>query len=142
MAKKKEHVALTKCYYCLESDKILLAIKYNSKGEPLKDLAPLHGCVVDMEPCSKCADWMKKGIILIGIDGSKSDPGWHIPPVSKTEGWMPTPHRTGHFVVITEEAIKRAFKGERELQFAMTNRFMFIEHEAMVLTGLIKEEKK
>ena len=67
MAKNKEHVAMTRCFYCGQPDRILLATRYNMRGEPLADLSEANGRAVDMEPCPKCKELMGKGIILVGV---------------------------------------------------------------------------
>lgn len=141
---KKEHVALTKCFYCLEGDKILLAKTYRRTKdgmEPRHDLKPLDGKVVDMDPCPKCADWMEQGIILIGIDEAKSDPGWNEPPNinAERENWMPNPWRAGGFAVMKDEAFCRLF-GKEFQKFALKYRYMFMEQKAMVLLGIIPPE--
>jgi hypothetical protein len=134
----RQHVALTKCFYCLEGDRILLAKNYyqTKKGmQPTKDLAPLDGKVIDMEPCQKCADWMKQGIIMIGIDAAKSKPGWE-------KEKRPNPWRSGGWAVLKEEAFRRLFDDEKIVEFALKHRFMFIEHDVMVMTGMIQSEEK
>jgi len=131
---KKSHVALTKCFYCGESDRILLAKNYRRTKdgmEPIHDLEPLNGKAVDMEPCKKCSDLMAQGIILLGIDSKKSDPGWE-------KEKLPNPWRTGEFIVIKEEAFDRVFDGEEVNKFAHKHRFMFIERDALVALGLAK----
>jgi len=132
---KKEYVALTKCFFCGESDKILLATHYNRNGEPLHDLAPMHNKVVDMEPCSQCADYMKQGIILIGIDAEKSAQGWEREK-------LPNPWRTGAFAVLKEEAILRMVNDKKVIDFAVKCRFMFVEHEAMAMMGVLPEQQE
>jgi hypothetical protein len=145
---ERSHVALTKCFYCGEGDRILLATKYyrtKSGMQPVKDLAPADGKVLDMEPCQKCTDWMKQGIILIGIDSAKSEPGWNEPPNLNEErkNWMPNPWRTGAWSVIKEEAFDRlplqGPEAEQIREFAKKKRFMFLEHQVMVMLGIVKE---
>jgi hypothetical protein len=132
MKTEKQHVALTICFYCGESDRILLATKYNRQRDgsisPVHDLAPMDHKVIDMEPCAKCAEYMKQGIILIGIDEKLSNPGWNKGPI-------PDPWRTGHFFVVKEEAFKRVFEG-KAAEFALKHRFMLIDKEAIKETGL------
>lgn len=135
----KEHVALTKCFYCMQGDRILLARRYNQKGEPVHDLAPYNGMVVDMDPCRECADYMKKGIILIGIDEEKSDPNWNVPPMPPNKNWIPNPWRSGAFVVLTEEAFERIFQGEAA-KFGPKHRWTFVEHEVLKRIGAIDDE--
>jgi len=133
----KQHVALTRCYFCGESDRILLATRYNQKGEPLKDLGPMHGKVVDMEPCPQCKEYMEQGVILIGIDDAKSEPNWF-------KERIPNPYRTGAWSVIKEEAFDRlplcGPEADRIKEFAKKQRFMFVEHQVLVNLGIVKEK--
>ncbi|MBC8321227.1 MAG: hypothetical protein H8E34_10940 [Bacteroidetes bacterium] len=74
---RRSHVALTKCFVCNESSDILLATKYyhtKDGEEPVKDLSDYDGKVITKEPCQKCKDLMKQGIILISAkDGESGD---------------------------------------------------------------------
>ena len=139
MKKKKEHVALTKCFYCGEAGDILLARTYTHAGEPVKDLAPFNGKVVSMSPCSKCEGYMKQGVALITIDNAKSEPNWNKPDGS--ENWMPNPYRTGGFFVVRDEAVRRMFDGPMA-DFAVQHRWMFIEHEAAEKLGFFNQQAK
>jgi hypothetical protein len=124
---KKTHVALTKCFFCGKSDKILLASRYyhTKEGiEPVKDLEPLHNKVVDMDPCPECASWMKKGIILLGFDPKQSKPDWN-------KDRIPDPYRTGQFTVVTEEAFDNIFHEKDVVDFAKKHRWIFIEEEVL-----------
>jgi hypothetical protein len=128
-------VALTKCYFCGESDRILIN-KLLTK-QMAKKVESANGKVIDMEPCAKCADFMEQGIILLTIDDSKSDPGWNKPGPSATSEhhrWMPNPYRTGGFFVVKEEALTRML-GEAH-DFALKHRWIFIEHEVAEKLGL------
>lgn len=138
MKARKEHVALTKCYFCNEDNEILLARTYTHNGEPLHDLAPYHGKVASMTPCNKCEGYMKQGVILLTIDAEKSGPNWNKPPVGAEKGWMPNPYRTGGFFVVRDEAIKRMFDSMAD--WAIKHRWMFIEHEAAEKLGFFKQE--
>jgi hypothetical protein len=74
---------------------------------------------------------MKQGIILITIDGAKSDPGWE-----KSD--MPNPYRTGGFFVVKEEAVERLFSHQEALAFAKKHRWLFIEHEVAEQLGMFQ----
>ena len=125
-------MALTKCYYCLKDDAIMLATRYGHDGRSTVNVkARYHGKVVSMEPCNECREWMKRGVILITIDDSKSTPGWN-------KETMPNPYRTGGFAVVTTECIERMIKDETMKQWALKHRWMFIEHDAAVQCGIIK----
>ena len=129
----KDYVALTRCYFCGEADRILLATRYHRVGndmEPIHDLKPFHDKVMDMEPCTKCAGFMKQGIILMTIDPDLSEKDWNKQPI-------PNPYRAGGFFVVTEEAIRRMLqKNKVMLDWCLKHRWMFIEHKAAKLAGL------
>lgn len=135
--KKREHVAMTNCYFCNEPYQILLATRYHhtSSGmEPTKDLANFNGKIVDMNPCNKCRDFMKLGVILITIDDAKSDPNWNKPDGEKN--WMPNPYRTGGWFVVKDEAVIRIIQPKEMADWAIKHRWMFIEHSAAESMGL------
>jgi len=88
---------------------------------------------VDMEPCPKCKIAMEKGVILITIDNSKSEPGWE-------RSRMPNPYRTGYYIVVSEEFIRRALP-DNLAEFGLKNRWMFVEHEVADRFGMLKEIK-
>ena len=131
---KKANAALTKCYFCLKDFQILLARKYTQQGEPLTDLAPLNGKVIDMSPCNECSDHMKQGVVLLSIDNSKSDKDWHRQK-------MPNPYRTGGYFVLKDEAIKRIFS-EKMSTWAIKHRWIFAEHEACERLGLFEQAER
>ena len=131
-AREGKHVALTKCFYCGEDDKILFHRR-------LGDCSAFHGAVVDMDPCPKCAEHMKQGIIVIGIDASKSDPDWNRPPPGAGPGWMPDPCRSGYFLVMREAVFSRIFKGEA-VSWARKHRWAFIEVQALVAIGAVSPD--
>ena len=88
MAKKKEHVALVKCFLCNGDKELLLSTRFNSNGEPLQDLSKYHGQVIDQEPCDTCKGYMKEGVILISIKDGESEEN---------------PFRTGGWVVLKKD---------------------------------------
>ena len=117
-------MALTKCFFCGESDKILLGkrlIKGTGKLE-----REVHGKVVDMEPCSKCAGYMKQGVIILGIDEQKSEPGWNKP--NGQDHWMPNPYRTGDFSVVKDAFFQRV--DDEMARHALKVRWIFMTQEA------------
>lgn len=127
-------MALTRCFFCLEGDKIVL----NTLLTPhmAKSVESMNNMVIDMEPCQKCADYMKQGVIFITIDDSKSEPGW-----SKPDGrtnWIPNPYRTGGFSVVRDEAVRKFINDPGMADWAIKHRWMFIEHEAAERLGLLK----
>jgi hypothetical protein len=144
-----EHVALTNCFFCGKPDKILLATRYDHKGDPVHDLVDYQGKVVDMDPCKECRELMNQGVILLAIDESKSEKDWnkppqdhnHLPP-EKRPVWMPNPYRTGGFFVLRDEAVRRIFRPEAIADYALRHRWMFIEHSAAEKIGLLENAPK
>src|SRR6185503_11177954 len=105
MGKIKQFVAMPNCFFCNESkDEILLSRR-------LEDISALDNKVIDMEPCTKCRDFMSQGVIFCSVkDGEMtSNPN--------------NPYRTGGWWVMKEEAAVRIFP---EYDFKK-NRFVFIE---------------
>lgn len=123
-------VSFTLCYFCGEADRIVIA-KHNGAAAR-KTVESVDRHVIDLEPCPKCADWMKQGIILLGIDTAKSAPDWN-------KGPLPNPYRSGGFAVVREEAVRRLLKPGPALDFALAHRWSFIEHDAGTQIGLWPE---
>jgi hypothetical protein len=82
---EKSFVALTKCFFCGEDDRIVLHRR-------LGDVSKIHGKVIDHEPCQKCADHMKVGVICLSVrEDAEGD----------------NTYRTGGFWVIKDAAIRK-----------------------------------
>jgi hypothetical protein len=128
------HVALTRCFYCGEGNEILLHRR-------LGDVSKFQDKVTSMRPCNKCESYMHQGIILIGISSHHSGHGWHVKPDKGSqddrEGWMPNPYRTGAFMVVSEDFIRRVFNPPELVANIVRCRWSFIEHEAMFQLGLL-----
>lgn len=147
-----EIAAIPKCFYCgQDKGEVLLATKFNRAMEPLCDMGKLHQRVLDMEPCANCRALMERGIIVIVIDDSKSDRGWHIPryydltPAQRRAGKEPqmippNPYRTGHFMVVTEDFIRRVFDGVADQ--VCRARWTFMDYEAADKIGLIAQAEE
>lgn len=140
-------VALTKCFFCQGDADILL----NTRLTPghAKAVDAMHGKIVSMEPCQKCTEYMKMGIIVITIDVAKSDPNWDKPsPIMSKDRYgrmvehrgIPNPYRSGGWWVIKDEAVQR-MTPEHVYEWAKAHRFMFIEHEAAEKLGLFEAGK-
>jgi hypothetical protein len=109
MSKEPElGVALTKCFYCLNDDKIIMNTRLTTS---LKDkVEDMHGKIVDMEPCPKCVSMMEQGFMIISVDPDKSVDNWDIPPTvlgKKNSDWIPDPCRDGSFSVVTQQWLDR-----------------------------------
>lgn len=117
MADKQIGVAMALCYFCNEPSHIIM----NTRLGPGRaaQVEKMHKKIVDMTPCQKCEDFMKRGIIVIGIDEELSDPGWENED-------MPNPYRSGQWLVVTEDFIKRNVTGPLLAQ-VLNNRFVFVD---------------
>jgi len=88
----------------------------NSDGKMNRNM----GCI-DKEPCQKCQDYMEQGIILISVkDGEEGD----------------NPYRTGGWVVVKEEVIKRMASSEELADNIIKSRVSFVDDETWNLLGL------
>lgn len=128
-------VALTRCFYCMESNAIVM----NTLLDPAtaEKVKQMDGAVVDTRPCAKCEAIMKAGIILISIkDGEKPPP----------PGEIPNPYRTGSWCAVSEDAMDALFgsaddNGKRMAALARKKRVMFIEDSAWDAMGLPRSIK-
>jgi len=123
----KSYVGMARCYFCGEPSTILL-------DRRLKDSLPHDAGVIDMQPCSKCAEYMKHGIILMSISDDTTE--------EQMKGPIPNPYRTGGWCVVKDEAVKRIFEeSSKILAFTLEHRFAFITDSAWNLLSLPREEK-
>lgn len=114
--------ALTKCFYCGDDSVIIMNTRL-TEGYA-KKVKELHGKVVSMEPCSKCQEYMKQGIIVIVYDPTKTDD-------------IKTPYRTGHFAVVKQEAVERWYDNQEELNKVLKHRFVFMEDTIAKQIGIM-----
>jgi len=80
---------IPKCFFCGEDKKEVLLLGHlkNDEEAPRK-------CVFDYEPCDKCKEYMKQGVIFISVrNGTNKD----------------SPYRTGGWALIKEKAAKEIF---------------------------------
>lgn len=120
MEEPKIGVALTKCFICGEDDCIVINTKLTKKHA--EEVEKMNGMSISKEPCPKCREHMKNGVILISVDEDKSDD-------------MNNPWRTGGWWVIKSDAVGRLLKKELADQL-LKSRVGFIEHEMAEGIGL------
>ena len=113
---EKSYVGMTQCFFCGEAKEVLL-------DRRLRNTLPHLACY-DHEPCEKCKEWMKQGIILISVRKGSD---------------QKNPYRTGGWIVINEDAFKRIFKDSDE---ALRKRIAFVEDEVWDAVGLPREGKE
>lgn len=135
---------MDRCFFCLEHNNIYLVGSHTQQfkdaglarpdGEMNMDIG-----VVDMEPCSKCEGYMKQGIILISIrEPSASELDYK----GNLKGKIPNPYRTGGWVVVNEDAIKRMINSDAMIEYALKTRWMFIIDQVWDMLGLPRGEVK
>ena len=81
---------------------------------------------ISMEPCDKCKEYMKQGVILIGV---------------REEEPAENPYRTGEFIVVKDRAMRELLEGSPELLEAiLEKRFAMVPQSALKAMGLVKED--
>jgi len=130
----KSHVGMSRCFFCGEPDKIIL-------DRRLKASLPRDCGVIDMEPCNKCAEYMKQGIILIGVTSEsecakigKDFEEWRKGP--RSSPFIPNPNRSGNFAVITEEGLRRITDTGPMLDTILKHRWTFMDMETWTRIGV------
>lgn len=129
--------SVARCFYCGEgSEVILFGASYPGGGAAPHDLG-----VWDMNPCNKCEEHMKKGIILIGVDEStmakveeerKAYELKTMNPAPARKRWLPfipNPHRTGEFIVIADRWVEQYVQPEELKQKILKSRWSFVPTE-------------
>jgi len=106
--------SLMLCYFCGEPSGVALLGRLPQDKE-----APRQG-VYDLEPCEKCRDLMKEGIIFVQVkDGESGN----------------EPYRTGKLAVLKETAVNRVCKPDMAERLIKC-RFAFIEESVWNAIGL------
>jgi hypothetical protein len=109
--------AVEQCFVCLKDKGLVLFGRMKNDQK-----APTKVCM-DQEPCEECKDFMKQGIILISVDEKKSaDPQ--------------NPWRTGGWVVVKEEFIRRVINSPDLVEDVCRRRMCFLPDEAWRMLGL------
>lgn len=106
--------SLAVCFFCGEDNGEII-IPGMMKGDRE---APRRACW-NMDPCAKCAEHMKAGIILIEATPTKDGPD-----------------RTGRQVVVRDEMISRVFSPAELVADILKKRVAFIEPQAWQELGL------
>lgn len=106
------------CFLCLEDCDVILFGQLKNDKE-----APRKVCLGPQHRCSKCEELTKEGIVFISVDDAKSKD-------------MQNPWRTGGWVVIKEEAVKRIVHPPELLKSILGARFAFVPDDAWDMLGL------
>ena len=109
---------IPRCFFCgKDKNEIILMGRLKGDAEAPK------GVVFDHSPCDTCQGYMEKGIILISIDEEKT-----IDPQN--------PLRTGGWVVVKEEAVRRLPIEETSKQDLLLKRVAFVPDRDWDALGL------
>lgn len=122
----KEHgvnPAIYQCYWCGEDIGLVLpgadVSKFKDAG--LTDASGkmnMNVGAIDYTPCDKCKEYMKQGVILISVrDGDEA-------------------YRTGGFVVVKDEVIKRMVQPDELVDQVLEKRICFISDTVWKILGL------
>lgn len=116
----KSYVGMTQCFICGGDKDILL-------DRHLKERFPHHPICIDKEPCEKCKEYMRIGIIIISVrDGESGE----------------NPYRTGGFWVVKEETIHKLITDNDELvNSILKSRVMYMDDSTVKAVGLPMENK-
>jgi hypothetical protein len=90
MQDKNLEFALTKCFYCGGDNQIIFNKRLSTSEA--KKIKEANGKVVNMEPCPKCAEYMKQGIMFISVANGTDHSN---------------PYRTGNICFIEDEVWKK-----------------------------------
>lgn len=136
----KSHVGMTRCFYCNEYSEILLDTR-------LRNSLPRDCGVINMRPCSKCEGYMKQGIIVIVVQKASLEAEERrlavlgTPDKNHPQEGICNPHRTGVWVVMREEALRRLVRDEKLLESILRYRWTFMDDETAEATGLAAQAR-
>jgi CRISPR/Cas system-associated protein Cas10 (large subunit of type III CRISPR-Cas system) len=115
--------SLEQCFVCLQDMGVILFGRLKGDAE-----APRKVCLgSNSEPCPKCQELMKQGVILISVDEAKTKD-------------RSNPYRTGGFVVVRDKFIRRVFRPKKVVEDVLRRRLAFVPDDAWDLLGLPRGE--
>ena len=121
------------CFFCNEAKVLVLwgrltqkqRTSFEEAGVPLgQDGGAPRNIMLDHEPCGRCKEYMKQGVILISV----REP---IPGDDPNN-----PYRTGRWVVIKEEAIRQIVQPKELADSIVEKRMAFVPDDAWEVLGL------
>lgn len=134
MTGDKSHVGLMQCFYCGGDAGVALDTR-------LRDSLPRGPHVYDMTPCSQCEELMRQGVILIGVAGGDAEmdrvedeqrrysESSNEPARGLHTRNIPNPNRSGHFLAVTEDWVRRAIHPEELRNKLLQVRWTFVPQE-------------
>lgn len=111
--------SVEQCFSCMKDVGVVLFGQIRGSGDAE---APRRVCL-DTEPCNECKGYMKRGVILVSVDESKTED-------------EKNPYRSGGWIVIKVEAIKRLPFPEEIIKDILDKRIAFIADPVWDALGL------
>lgn len=103
------------CFYCGEDDGTIIL-----PGRLKNDVEAPRRAVWSKEPCAKCKELMRQGVMLLEVrDGESGE----------------NPYRTGRMWVLKDEALRRMVNPEAA-EAGIRHRVMFLEEQTAKMIGL------
>lgn len=140
--------SLMLCYFCNEESTGIALM-----GKLLGDEQAPRQAVHDMEPCKQCKEYMEMGIIVISIKDGEPDrveedrefwqrqyDALNSHQQRNARPFIPNPHRTGGWWVVSEDFIRRNITPPELLETVLKCRFTLVEDDACNKLGLFKED--
>ena len=100
------NLSIMQCFFCMDDSGVALLGRLPNDEE-----APRKICL-DHVPCSKCKEYMERGIILISVS-------------DRTDS-TDNPYRTGGWVVVSEQFIKRIVQPYELVEEILRKRCAFL----------------
>jgi len=138
----KSYVGMARCFFCQKEDKILL-------DRTLRDSLPRDCGVIDLDPCTECAGYMKQGILLISVrvgemEAVAKDQESYKESYDRASTYerkrlrpfIPNPYRTGGWCVVKEDAVKRFVQPSETLTEILRCRWSFVDDQTWEKLGL------
>lgn len=114
--------AVPRCFFCGEQKNQVILAGY-IKG----DRQAPQGAVWDHEPCDQCVEHMELGVVLVSVDEARSP--------DKDNPW-----RTGGWVVVSEDFIRRVVTPSKLADALIEGRFGFVPDQVWDAIGLPRGE--
>lgn len=120
MEEKNFEVALIKCWFCGKDKGLIMNSRLTKKDA--QQVREANGRAIDLEPCDKCKELMKQGVMLFEIVKVPNNP-------------QDMPERTGRMAVVRDSAFEN-FPDKDFAKQVLKRRFGFIQREFWDNMGL------
>ena len=136
--------AIPLCFYCGEEKREIILAGAACRGE-----AP-RNAVWDLQPCDNCEALMQRGIIMIGVESEAefdkiekariAHEGEHCrKPPERRPPFIPGPYRSGHWLVVSDDLVRRIVSPPELAQQILRVRWTFAQKE--ICQRILDEQK-